>query len=251
LEEWLYHKFFEVEKKHWWFVGRQEIVQSMAAARAQLPKNPRVLDVGCGTGAILEAFSRSSDAWGLDSSSTAIELCARRGLRNTWTGLLKDFPKEHGQFDLILLLDVIEHISDDVQVLKESRERLSPGGKLLITVPAFQWLWSSHDVANHHQRRYSKSLLKSRLAEAGLRPQFISYYNTLLFPLALISRLIEAVSTREKDPSKMDPGLKMPPALVNSLLAQVFSSERAWLRFGTFPFGLSLLAIASGEGERA
>jgi 2-polyprenyl-3-methyl-5-hydroxy-6-metoxy-1,4-benzoquinol methylase len=240
VDEWLYHKFYELESKHWWFVGRERIVLDLAKNRCALRPGARVLDVGCGTGGVLAEFSRDYDAFGIDSSPLAIDLCGKRGLKNVSVGLLQDLPKDSVGFDLIMFLDVIEHIADDAGVLRAASEHLAPAGSILITVPAYPWLWSAHDEANHHQRRYTRKTLIDTLARASLVPTFISYLNTFLFPAALLERF----AAKMKRSQEQDAGLKMPPNWLNKLLTKTFASERLFLRSMRFPFGLSLVAIA-------
>ena len=238
MEEQLYRKFYEVEKRHWWFVARQRILTDILQ-RLDFSRSAQILDVGCGAGAILESFSKNFDAYGTDTSPLSIELCHQRGLRNVFQCMLDDFPRPEMRFDLISLLDVIEHIEDDQRVLRQARDYLKPGGFILITVPAYRWLWSRHDDLNHHQRRYVKSELAERLTSTGFAIQMLSYYNTVLFPIALASRVTQNILK-----SQTDPTLEIPHPLLNSLFTAIFAAERYWLRRATFPFGLSLVALA-------
>ena len=238
MEEHLYKTFYEIEKKHWWFVGRQQIVGELIRQRLRLPSGSKVLDVGCGTGSILEMLSREHEAYGTDTSPIAIELCGQRGLKNAHQCSLDSFPYPDIRFDLITLLDVIEHVDDDLEVLRQAYRFLSPGGAILVTVPAYQWLWSKHDAVNHHKRRYAKTQLRGVLDAAGFRIEMLSYYNAILFPIALVQRLAEHVVKSEKDTT-----LDIPPLPINSLLLSIFSSEKYLLRRSSLPFGLSVVAI--------
>jgi SAM-dependent methyltransferase len=242
MEEQLYRKFYEIEQKHWWFVARQRIVEHIIQRRLGLPDGATVLDVGCGTGAILEVLSRRFEAYGTDTSALAVELCGKRGLKNVYQCTLDTFPHPDMRFDLITLLDVIEHIEDDAAVLRQVRGYLRPGGSFIITVPAYQWLWTSHDEVNHHKRRYVRSHLKGVLERAGLKVSMISYFNTLLFPAALVERLVKR-ALRSGD----DSALKVPQRPVNSLLSSLFASERHLLGRIPLPFGLSIVALGTTE----
>lgn len=238
MEEQLYKTFYEIEEKHWWFVARQQIVEEIIHRRLKLPAGSKVLDVGCGTGAILQMISKKFAAYGTDTSPLAVELCGKRGLKNVYQCTLESFPLPDLRFDLITLLDVVEHIDDDLSVLKQVHHYLKPGGAALVTVPAYQWLWSKHDEVNHHKRRYAKSQLRNVLVSAGFEVEMISYFNTIMFPAALVGRLAERLVHSEKDTT-----LDVPPPFINSLLTSIFSSEKYLLRGASMPFGLSMLAI--------
>jgi SAM-dependent methyltransferase len=237
VEEGLYRRFFDIEERHWWFVARQTIVEDFIQRRLDVPRGADVLDVGCGTGAILKMLTVRYEAYGTDTSELAIEYCRRRGLTNAFRCTLDSFPRPELRFDLITALDVIEHIDDDLAVVRKASEFLKPSGALLVTVPAYQFLWSAHDELNHHKRRYVKSRLRRVLVNAGLNVETVSYFNTLLFPLALIKRLTEKLLKLQSDE------LALPSPMLNGVLQHIFASERIPLRTISFPFGLSLIAV--------
>jgi 2-polyprenyl-3-methyl-5-hydroxy-6-metoxy-1,4-benzoquinol methylase len=239
MEEQLYRKFFEVETTHWWFTARQKIVSDVIEHSITLSSGAKVLDVGCGTGAILAMFQKKFEAYGTDTSELAIEFCRQRGLANSFCCALDTFPHPELRFDLITLLDVIEHIDNDIGVLRQAFGFTKPDGHVLVTVPAYQFLWSRHDDLNHHKRRYSKSQLKKALEATGFTVEKLSYYNSLLFPTALVSRLAERFIK-----PKTDTTLDLPPRFINSRLESIFGFERFLLRKISFPFGLSLIALA-------
>ncbi len=238
MEEQLYRTFYELEERHWWFVARQRIVQELIEQRLKLPSGACVLDAGCGTGAILKMLSQRYEAYGTDTSPLAIEFSKKRGLSRVYCCTLDTFPHPDVQFDLVTLLDVIEHVDDDRGVLQQASRLLKPGGPVLVTVPAYRWLWSKHDEVNHHKRRYISKELRRVLEGTGFRIELLSYYNTFLFPLALMDRMAERILHRN-----VDAALRIPPRFINSLFASIFSTERFVLRRTTFPFGLSLVAI--------
>ncbi len=237
MEGELYSRFFEVEERHWWFVARQMIVEDFIRRRLGVPQGADVLDVGCGTGAILKMLSQHYNAFGTDTSGLAIDFCRKRGLANAFCCTLDSFPHKNLRFDLITALDVIEHIDDDLGVVRKASEILKPGGALLVTVPAYQFLWSAHDELNHHKRRYVRSGLRRVLEEGGLKVEVISYYNTFLFPIALANRLTEKLLMLQSDE------LALPSPILNDILLRIFALERIPLRTLSFPFGLSLIAI--------
>ena len=141
-------------------------------------------------------------------------------------------------YDLIAVLDVVEHIEDDVAALAAMRDCLAPGGRILVTVPAHQWMWSAHDTVNHHHRRYSKATLAKAIGDAGLRPRALHYFNSLLFPLAAAARVAGRLTGR--DDSDDSP----PPKLVNALFETVFRWERHLVGRMPMPPGLSIVALA-------
>lgn len=240
MEEFLYRQFYEVEKKHWWFVARQHIVRDVIDQRLELVRHSKVLDVGCGTGAILESLAGKFDAYGIDNEQLAIEFCKKRGINNLYRGTLETFPSSQDQFDLVTLLDVIEHTDDDLALLCQVHKVLKPGGTVLITVPAFRFLWGKHDDINHHKRRYIKSEIERLLVDGGFSVQMVSYYNTFLFPAALIQRLIQRIFRPSDDKT-----LSIPSEFANRVMTFIFSSERFFIRRISFPVGLSIIAMGS------
>jgi SAM-dependent methyltransferase len=239
VEEILYETFSEVDEKHWWFVARTLIIEDLISHRIGLPRNSTILDVGCGTGSILKKLSENYDCHGIDTSSKAIEFCRSKGLTNVSVATLETCAAPVGGYDLILLLDVIEHIDDDVQAVRQASRLLNPRGHILLTVPAYPFLWSKHDELNQHKRRYVKQTLRQLLLREGLSVLFLSYFNSLLFPPALVERMSQKLLRRESQ--KL---LPLPPSPINNLLTSIFASEKLWLRHGSFPFGLSLIALA-------
>lgn len=238
MEDRVYPQMYRVEKEHWWFAARNGILLHFLGTRLHAPPQTRVLDVGCGTGAILEEFSRRYRASGIDPSPQAVDFCRQRGLTDVRTGLLADLPPDP-VYDLITMLDVVEHVEDDLGLLKEARRRLVPGGHLLIAVPAYRWLWSRHDVVLHHQRRYTRRTLAPVVTGAGFVIEHMTHFNTLLFPLAVGRRLVQKLTGGET----MD-DLEIPSPGVNRFLRTIFEMEAPVLPSYALPFGLSLLCLA-------
>jgi len=239
MEDELYRKFYEVETLHWWFSARQKIVMDVIEHQLSLSRGATVLDIGCGTGAILAEFSKQYRAYGTDTSALAIKFCHQRGLSNALCCTLDTFPHPELKFDLVTMLDVIEHIDDDAATLQQAARFINPGGHLLVTVPAYQFLWSHHDALNHHKRRYTRSGLRKVLEKSGFAVEMISYYNTLLFPTALLERLVEKFVKMGSDTT-----LTVPVEPLNLVFRSIFSAERFCLRKIAFPFGLSVIALA-------
>jgi len=242
MDESLYWKFLEVERSHWWFVARRQIL--LALCRHYLRSGASILDVGCATGYFLEGARDEFDAWGIDPSPIAVKICQERGLTKVVHGSTDDFSAvADKQFDAVGFFDVIEHVDDDLSALEHARRVLAQGGVVMITVPAYMWLWSEHDVLNEHKRRYVKHQLGSLVRQAGFEIEQLTYFNSYLFPSAVLARLARRII---RSVGKAD--LSMPPPWANRLMTRVFASERRHLvpngRPRGFPTGLSLLAIA-------
>jgi len=233
-----YESMRDSQDAHWWFVGRRHILRSLINRFVKLPHRATILEAGCGFGGNLSLLEDYGQIHAFEYNDEARAFAAQRTAGSVAFGAL---PDEIGfndkQFDLIALLDVLEHIDDDLGSLISLRKRLTDDGSLVITVPAIPALWSDHDVVHHHKRRYSKDMLMRRLAEAGLAPQSVGYFNSLLFPLALAQRLASRFGKTAPEASPL------PPAPLNKLLAGIFSFERTLLGWLKFPVGLSLYAV--------
>ena len=236
----LYQQMRDIEDRHWWFQGRRRIVSALLE---QVPLNSeaKILDLGCGTGGNLEMLARFGKVTGVEMDPRALELANERGRAPVVTGSLPDqVPFEPNSFDCVAMLDVLEHVEQDEAGLVTVHRLLVPGGHLLLTVPAFRFLWGPHDEEHHHHRRYRAKELRSGLQSAGFEVSHLSYFNTWLFPpIALVRLLHKFVPAGE---TGMETGL--PPAWLNRLLLGIFSSERLVVTRGRLPFGVSLLAVA-------
>jgi len=189
LDTWRYREQFEIEENHWWFRGRRRMIWALLR-RAGITSSPRILDAGCGTGRNMIEFRGLGEPEGVDFSPEAVEFCHLRGLSQVVEAPVEKLPYEDGRFDLILATDVIEHLDDDRRALTELRRVSAPGGHLLITVPAYQWLWSSFDDSLHHRRRYTVSHLAAQARAAGWEPQVETYFYSAMLPLVAIVRMI-------------------------------------------------------------
>jgi len=225
---------------HWWYVARRDILRDLIKRRIAPPKDARILEIGCGTGHNLAMLAEFGRVEGLEMDSASREIANVRFGGKVGDARLPELagvPDE--TFDLIALLDVLEHVEDDVAALRGMARRLKPGGRILITVPQHQWMWSGHDVANHHFRRYGKAQLRTAIEQAGLTLEFLGHFNSLLFPLAAANR-IAAPARRRADQDDA-----LPPAPVNALFRFVFGLERHLLGKVPLPPGVSLAAIIS------
>lgn len=239
MEASLYRQMRELEDRHWWFKGRRAIVKFLLQ-RSELPVDARILDLGCGTGGNLEMLSGFGRVVGAELDEDAAQLAREREIAPIVRGKLPDgLPLQAGSFHCVTLLDVLEHITDDRATLETVHDLLAPQGRMIITVPAFPFLWGPHDEAHHHQRRYLAGNLRRLLQEAGFEISTLSYCNTWLFPVAAVVRLLRRVIPGGTAGAE----LSLPPAPINHLLAAVFASERHLLRFG-LPFGISLAVSA-------
>ncbi len=256
MQEIMHRLHDELDDRHWWFAARRRIVlQVLRGALGERARRdsspPAILDIGCGAGATLRELARLGKACGVDAEPSAVEAAARRSGCPVSRGRLPDaLPFEPASFDVVTLLDVLEHVDDDRGALAAIARLLKPGGFLLCTVPAYRFLWSEHDVANQHKRRYTRPELRNRLEEAGLRVRKLTYYNTFLFlPIAAV-RVARGKPESEGTGRKAEarPDLGSLPAPINSLLRAVFAAERYWLHVGNYPFGVSVLALAQKAG---
>jgi ubiquinone/menaquinone biosynthesis C-methylase UbiE len=234
----LYEQFFRLEDRHWWFLGRRELVLQELRRFAPNPPGP-LLDLGCGTGGMLVHLQRLAPAVGLDTAPEAAETCRKRGVPFVM-GWGSTLPFRDGSFGMVTALDVIEHIPEEHGVLLEMRRVLRPGGVLLVTVPAYQFLWSRHDELNHHKRRYSRRELGAVLTRAGFTIEKLSYYNTLLFPAAVARKAVMRFRTQDGPASHLDDV----PGPINAVLRRILLGEQPLLRRWDLPFGASLICVA-------
>lgn len=245
MEPSIYTLMASLEENHWWFSSRRAIAENIIR-QLRLPPDARILDAGCGTGGNLAMLSRYGQVHAMELDDQARQMANAKGFAQVLSGRLPDkVPFQQEQFDLIALLDVLEHVEDDCNTLGILGSLLKPGGYLLISVPAFPFLWSTHDEVHHHKRRYFLSELKSKLENAGLEITYASYFNTILFPLIFGARQLGKLRTNKQKSGD----LTMPRPFINRLLFAVFSSERFVLGRWTLPFGVSAMAIAR-KGNR-
>jgi SAM-dependent methyltransferase len=233
-----YVEMAEVQDSHWWFRGRREILRSVITGLA-LPGSPQILEIGAGTGGNLTMLSQFGSVKALEIDDYARSIARQRtnDRVDIRQGHLPDGIPFSDKFDLVCLFDVLEHVELDLASLKAIRRIVSSNGCLLLTVPAYSWLWSAHDERLHHVRRYTASGLTEKAQLAGWAVRRITYFNTLLFPLAVAARVTDKIF-----PGRQPSGTGIPAPVVNSALYRVFSMEKTLLRAFNFPFGVSLMA---------
>jgi SAM-dependent methyltransferase len=244
MEKIIYERMLGSEHGHWWFVGRRKIITALLH-KLPLPKGARILEAGCGTGGNLGMLSQFGMVFAFEPDTMALNYSQAKGVGEIRQGSLPhDIPYPAEEFDLVAALDVLEHVDQDMQSLESLLRFVKPGGWLLITVPAFQKLWSAHDVLHHHKRRYSKTQLFALLKNPHATVELISYFNTWLFPVAAAARWYKKLL--KKQTSAED---NIPPAMINRLFAGIFASERFLLGRVPMPVGLSLVMLVQKTGS--
>lgn len=234
----------DLEDTHWWFVGRRSILNAVAKRFNLFSNECSVLDAGCGSGGTLRWLgTQNIKCFGFEPERWILKEAKNSGLNVKYGKLPSEVPLYNETFDVITLLDVLEHIENDDLSLDTLQSLLRPGGHLLITVPAFQFLWSAHDTLNNHFRRYDIQHLTDRLEEHGFKVRYASYYNTILFPAIAFFRKIRPNSSKN---------LHSTVSWINKILTAIFASESAMIRAGwQFPFGVSLVFVARKENDDA
>jgi SAM-dependent methyltransferase len=227
----------EEDRSHWWFRGRLAVILA-TLRRALPPRRVRLLELGCGSGNVLAALSEFGEAVGVDAHQDLAAAARVAGLDVRIGHLPDDLGVTPGWADVVLLLDVIEHVDDDVATLGSARTGVGEGGLLVVTVPAYRWLWSGHDEVLGHRRRYTAAELRAVAERAGFTVLRVTYFNTLLFPL------LAAVRVWKRLRGDRGHDLRRPAEPLNRLLERVFAFERHLVPRVSLPFGGSLLLIA-------
>lgn len=234
-----YRSLEALQDRHWWFLGRRKVITQLIRRFVSLPRSPHILEAGCGYGGNLAMLRQFGNVDAFEFDDGARQYASSLADRPVAYGHLPDNPGfTDSRFDLVAMLDVLEHIEDDVGALRALQMRLAEGGAILLTVPAFPWLWSQHDEIHHHKRRYTKASLTAALRMAGLEPWKIGYFNTLLFPLAIVQRIALGLLCGR---GGID---DIPQKTLNALFGKVFGFESHLVGRGVLPFGLSLFAVA-------
>lgn len=226
----------EEDREHWYFRGRLAVLRAVVEA-VRHPGARRILELGCGSGNVLASFAALGETVGMEQHPDLIAAAQAAGLDVRAGSLPRDLVVPEGWADLVLMLDVLEHLDDEAGALQTAWRALRPGGILIVTVPAFTWLWSGHDVALGHRRRYVAGTLRAVVAEARFRVQHVSYFNTLLFPVVVLARWWKRLTG---DGSH---DLRRPHAVLNRLLTEAFALERFFVPRFRLPFGVSILLV--------
>ena len=238
MEEHAYADLHQLEQNHWWYRGTRSIYRALLRRYAPHPRGS-VLDLGCGTGGNLELLSDWGAVAGLEPWRPALMLCPPDTAALA-QGTAETLPFCDGAFGLVAMLGVIEHVIDDVGMLREARRVCCPGGTILLLTSAFMFLWSQHDEANRHVRRYTACELREKAKELGLRVRYVSYLNFFLFPLAALIRLLQRLAPQRGE-SRMD--MFPMPEPFSTMLAGLLALEGWLMRWVRLPFGVSLVAV--------
>ena len=242
MERVVYQQMAELDDRHWWYRARRDIIADLIRREGRPPADAASLEIGCGTGHNLAMLSGFGRVDGLELDDEARTLSEKRLGRSVMRSPLPELAEVADRhYDLIGAFDVIEHIDDDAAALASIAAKLKPGGKFVMTVPAHQWMWTAHDVVNHHKRRYSRRSLRTLIERSPMKLERLGYFNSLLFPLALAQRAASKLRGRE------DADVKLPAAPLNAALETVFRAERHLVGRLPLPPGLSLFAVASAR----
>lgn len=239
-----YETMAAVELRHWWYGGMRAVSAALLDSAYAGRRDLRVLDAGCGTGGDALFLRRYGEVVGLDYAAEATPFAGERIPGRFARGSVLALPFADGSFDLVTSYDVLYHrgVPDEAPPLAEARRVLRPGGRLLLRLPAYEWLRSRHDRQVHTRRRYTAAEVRALLERAGFVVERCSYVLSLLFPLPAAARLLERLTPDSGDESAMG----MPSPAVNAALRAPMALEAAWLSLGgSFPFGLSVICLAS------
>jgi len=239
----LYEQIHQIENSHWWYVGRRKIIFDWVFNTLAIDDTQKILDIGCGTGFNIDYVQTSGfpSVVGLDLSKDALEFCKTRNLSDLICGDAITIPFVDKSFDVILALDLLEHLENDIQAIHEFARILKPGGKLFLFVPAHQFLWGLQDVVSHHFRRYTTKDINNKVCHSDLKIIKLTYVNTFLFPLIWIGRLaLRFWGNRLDTISEND----LSPDWSNGILTKIFAAERSLIPHTNLPFGVSIFCIA-------
>lgn len=241
-----YERMYRLEDSYWWFVARHRLTEALLTAKFGSPKGEtsglKILDIGCGTGAMSARLSKWGQLVSADFSPLALDFSKRRGLSHLVAADAMNLPFAENSFDALVAMDILEHLPDDVAAMKEFYRVLKPGGKVIATVPAYPALWSEHDIALMHHRRYRRHEYGARFISAGFALDKLSHTMTLLYPVVALQRMLSSKKAASDSPQAAMP---MFPPPINSALTTLLGMENALARRINFPFGVTILCVAS------
>lgn len=238
MERSAFDEMAALDEAHWWYRARRRILTDVIARYANLPAAAEIAEIGCGTGSNLPTLEKFGTLTAIEPDDLARAHAAKRSNATMLDGRLPDqIPLENNSLDLAVMLDVLEHLDDDLAALKAIAAKLKPSGHFILTVPAIPSLWSPHDEEHHHKRRYTAQTLRLAMENAGLKVKMISYFNTLLFPL------IAGVRWMKKLTKSQSADTGMPPSWLNGLLENIFAFERYSIGRFLMPVGVSLIVV--------
>ncbi|HRJ74907.1 MAG TPA: methyltransferase domain-containing protein [Anaerolineales bacterium] len=237
-----YEIMYHVEDHHWWYRGMEAITRKLINQHIQTKTKIKILDAGCGTGAAMTTYLKDyGEVTGIDLYPQALDFCRKRNAKHLARASVLDLPLATASFDMVTSFDVLyeKGVMHEMKALKEFFRVLTPQGKLLMRLPAYDWLRGEHDERVHTNRRYTKNLVKKLLEQSGFIVEHLSYANTILFPLAVIKRLTEKIL-----PSKSQSDLTLETGKFNELLKRILASEAFFVSKFGLPYGLSIFAVA-------
>jgi len=248
MKDVLIEKIAAQEEENWWFIGRSKIISSIMENYIGLKSNLKILDVGCGAGYTTFTLTKFGNVYGMDYSFQALKYSNKRGLDKVLKSSVYALPFQTNTFDVITMFDSLEHMANDLEVLKELKRILKKDGMIFISVPAFQFLWSIHDVVLSHFRRYNSKSLASVLIRAGFKNIWSSYFMSFLFPIVAISKLVDRKKTNKEN--NMETGVEV-PKIINKILKKLLFFENTIIKKMKMPFGLSLFCVAKINSDKS
>jgi len=239
-----YEKMAKFEKEYWWHRGRLDLLDTLVKGYTK-GKKLKILEIGCGTGEVTEYLKKYGDVTGLDFSMDAIKFCRQRKLKNIYkkdivTTKIKDFIAKHGKFDLIVTLDVMEHIREDILVFGKIKQLLTKKGVYIATVPAYKFLWSEHDESLHHVRRYHSLEMLKKLENTGFTILKKTYFVSTMFPVIAFFRLWNNFFTRNEHPQTSYMEL---PTILNDLMYKILKFEAKTIERFNLPAGTTIVTV--------
>jgi len=246
MKEFHYDFMNREESEHWWYRIRRKMVHDLIRNLCPGRNNLKILDAGCGTGGMLIELARYGNVYGVDESERAVNYCLRKSIPRVLLSGVSSLPYKSDMFDIVTILDVLEHINDDSSAVREIQRVLKPGGYCIIFVPAFSFLWSITDVVSKHFRRYNMSSLLMLLSNSQLKVTRKSYFNFFLFPPIAIIRILVRLF---KLPVKSENGFSH--GIINSILHGIFYLESILIKYISFPFGVSILVVCKKDNDKS
>jgi SAM-dependent methyltransferase len=234
----IFDNMAQVQLKHWWFLGRKKILNNIILG-LKLEKNAKILEIGAGTGANLDMLDKFGNLEATELDLKSREFC----ISNGWTVFECDLPDGvknlDNNYDLICLIDVLEHIELDEKLISELSNKISFGGFLLISCPSYQWLYTDYDKKLGHFRRYNKISILRLFKDTSLNIKRVGFFNFLLFPLIILGNFLERLGIYGREDA-----IKIPNSILNNFFLYFFIIESKIVRFFLFPFGASILIVA-------
>jgi len=238
----LYQELYDLEKDYWWHVGKRSLVEKLIQKYLRPGKNRQLVDVGCGSGLMMEILKKYGEPHGVDLTEEALKFCRQRGLKNLYQADVTKLPFKKDQVDLVIALDLIEHVADDVAAFREFHRVVKPGGIIVISVPAFKFLWSYWDDILGHERRYTARSLATAITKAGFKVEKVGYSNSLILLPTFLMRKLK--SLKKIDPEEQPSDFIPTPRALNKLLTSYYALETSAAANIRLPAGLSVIAVA-------